>query len=243
MIRIATCDDSMIDQNILKKMVNEIIKDRDLGCEITTYTNGEQLLESYHPGQFDLIFMDIYMKDINGIETARRIREIDVEVEVVFCTSSSEFLLAGYDLFALGYLLKPFKRGKLVAIIDYYLQRNPEHIKKCIAINARKKTHTIQYRDIIFIESNDKIVTFHTSSHGDISLPGQLSKVQEELNDKRFLRCNQSYIVNMDMIVKREDAEVIMMNGQRIPLRMRGRKLLVDTIKEYLLSNSEAQLC
>ena len=91
----------------------------------------------------------------------------------------------------------------------------------------------IHYKDILYVESSDKRVLFHTVNQGIIPLYEKLSEIQEQLKDARFLRCHQSYLVNMEHIVKATATDFVLMNNELVPIRKRERKQLLDTYKEY----------
>ena len=115
----------------------------------------------------ELLFLDIYMKELNGMETARRIRELECKVPIVFLTSSRDFAVESYEVHASGYLLKPFEEEKLKDLLNRIL---------------------------------------HLSDGTVIVTAGKLVEMEERIHDKRFLRCHQSYLVNMDYIADiRED--------------------------------------
>lgn len=233
MIRIAICDDSRIERTILAQLLESLIKERSLECSITCFDSGEELLRKYEKEQFDLLFLDIIMSNLNGIDTGREIRKQDVKVEIIYCTSSMDFTLASYEVFALGYLLKPLAVEKLSALLDYFLQKQPDFTTKFLSIRSRYTDYIIYYKDLLYAESSDKVVSFHTVNQGVIQAYEKLMNIEEQLKDNRFLRCHQSYIVNLEHVIRAEATDFLMMNGELVPIRKRERKQIIEYYKNY----------
>ena len=122
MIKVAICEDSKMDREVLQRIVEYLMQERGLGFQIEIYEDGESLLEGYSNHPVDLIFLDVMMKELDGIEVGRKIREVDQAVEIVYCTSSKDFAIVAYEIHALGYLLKPYEPGRIGAVLDYYVQ-------------------------------------------------------------------------------------------------------------------------
>lgn len=182
MIKAAICEDSELDKDILKEIISFLLADRGLEYEINSFTSGKELVSKYKNHPYDIIFLDILMDDIDGIETGRLIREMDDKVEIVYCTSSKDFAIAAYDVHAMGYLLKPYETLRIGAVKVY----------------------------------------------------SKLDAFEEELSDSRFLRCHQSYLVNMQYVAGIVDSDFIMIDDQMIPIRKSGRKLIVKKYEDYL---------
>lgn len=233
MIHIAICDDSIVDRKILERILIAMFKVHNLEILAEHFSSGEEFLARHQPGKYAILFLDIIMGDLNGIETGKRIRKIDTELEIIYCSSSMDFTLASYEVFAFGYLVKPFDATKISALIDYFLQKKPVYQTRYIKVRSNYKEYMIHYKDILYVESEDKRVLFHTTNQGIIPIYEKLSEIQEQLKDVRFLRCHQSYLVNMDHIVEAAATDFVLMNNELVPIRKRERKQLLDTYKEY----------
>ena len=173
------------------------------------------------------------MGEIDGLEVGRRIRELDREVEIVYCTSSKEFAIDTYEIHALGYFLKPYEPDKLGALIDYYIQKHPKNNRGYIEVKSRRKSVIIPYDEIIYAESENKVVYIHTKSQGDIKIYSKLDELNEQMRDRRFLRCHQSYLLNMDYVSGLIDYDFIMTNDDVIPIRKSGRRTLMEQYETY----------
>lgn len=237
MIKVAICEDSRTDRDILQKIIEYLMKERGLAFQIDLYEDGESLMNGYSNHPCDLIFLDIMMGEIDGIETGRRIRALDPKVEIVYCTSSEDFAIAAYEIHAMGYLLKPYEPGRIGAVIDYYAQKHPQKNQNFIEVKSHRKSVIIPYKDIIYMESDNKVVYIHTTTQGDVKVYNRLDVLEDEIKDERFLRCHQSYFVNMQYVAGLVDSDFIMITDSMIPIRKSGRKLIVKRYEEFLKEN------
>ncbi len=131
MLRIAVCDDSPQFLQTAAELVNGWATQRNFPVEINTYQNGDDLLEANSASRFDIVFLDIIMPLLNGMDTARELRENDTVIRIIFLTSSPEFALDSYDVKAQGYLLKPVSGDKIYSALDEcaeFLVKEPENM-------------------------------------------------------------------------------------------------------------------
>ena len=218
MIKVAICEDSRMDRELLRKIVTYLMQERGLTFQLGVFESGEALMQDYEKNPFDLIFLDIMMNGLDGLETGRRIRKVDVQAEIIYCTSSKDFAIAAYEIHAMGYLLKPYEPGRIGAVIDYYMLKHPQENRK----------------DILFMESDNKVVYIHTTTQGDVKVYNRLDVLEAEVQDERFLRCHQSYLLNLQYVAGIVNSDFIMIDDSMIPIRKSGRGLIVRRYKEYL---------
>lgn len=233
MIKIAICEDSDIERKLLTRLIAFFMSEKGVDYDLETFENGEKLMEGYENHPFDLILLDIHMGEIDGIEVGKRLRKLDENVEIAYCTSSKEFAIATYEIHALGYLLKPYEPVKISAMLDYYIQKHPQNNQNYIEVKSKRKSVIIPYKEIMYIESDNKVVYIHTTNRGEVKVYSKLDTLEEQMKDVRFLRCHQSYLVNMDYVAGLVDFDFIMLNDDVIPIRKSGRKLLVKRYEEY----------
>ena len=179
------------------------------------------------------------MDEIDGIETGKLIREMDRSVEIVYCTSSSDFAIAAYEVHAMGYLVKPYEPGRIGAVIDYFIQKHPQKEHNYIEVKSKRKSLIIPYKDIIHMESDNKVVYIHTTTQGTVKVYNKLDTFEKEITDGRFLRCHQSYLVNLQYVAGLVDSDFIMIDNRMIPIRKSGRKLIVKRYEDFLKDSLE----
>ena len=225
-IRIAICDDLYNERNMIKSLLTSIQnEEQKWEFNITQYEEGEALLMDMEENlsEFDLVILDIYMDGINGMETARKIRENDINIPIVFLTASPDFALESYDVNAFGYLLKPVKKDKLKDVL-YRLLKHYVRPRVCIQCERRKRYLFLD--EIVYIESQNHNVYIHLSD-GDVLTSREKLSNLENMLDQRFLRCHQSFLVNMRYIADVEE-DFILKDGTIVPIRIRQRKAIAD---------------
>ena len=196
MYRIAICDDNLEYRKTILNYLEQFKK--ETGCEpfhIQEFSDGQDLVWDYGAG-FDIIFLDILMNRLDGMDTATKIREIDKEVYIVFITNTPEFALKGYEVQATNYLLKP------LTYFDF-----SEQLKKLINLLNKRKTVSlivksegglgkVSSQNILFIETAVHKLIVHTID-GDYEMNDTIKNVETKLINSNFYRCNNCYLVNL----------------------------------------------
>ena len=137
-MRFAICDDSAADRRALVSMLQQYCAGRHVQAEIQPFADGRALLDAFAPGKYQILFLDIYMPALTGMEAAKAIREKDTGCQLVFTTTSEDHALESYGVYAAGYLLKPYTQGQLDETVDWCLDRScwgRSNISRCLAGN------------------------------------------------------------------------------------------------------------
>lgn len=240
-IRIALCDDNNIEREILKDIIESIFDSMGDEAAIFEFSSGEKLCRNYSKGDYDIIFLDIHMKQLDGIETGKAIRDKDAKVEIVYATSSEEYLKEGYNIHALSYLTKPYDVKKVEETLEYYYKKNgidKRESNEFLDVNIQQQKIYIRQKDIMWLESMGRVVSIYCRD--DVyRVYARLNDLEERLDEKIFLRCNQSYIVNIMYVKDVIEYDFCMENDRYIPIRKRDKKEIVQ--KYYNKRNSIVQ--
>lgn len=231
MIKIALCDDNEIERGILKNVIEGLLKEIGQEVQAFEFSSGEKLLRNYSKGDYDVIFLDIQMKQLDGIETGKAIRAKDAQVEIVYATSSEEYMKEGYDIHALAYLLKPYRLEKVRETLVYYLNKydvkKENDNAKMLEVTIQQKKIFIRQRDIYCLESMGRVVSIYCKN--DVfKVYARLGELEEKLDSEMFLRCNQSYIVNILWVKEIVDYDFQMPDDKLVPIRKRDKKEIVQ---------------
>ena len=231
-MNIAICEDNATDRAIIRDILRGYMEQNGYTGEISEYESRESLLASFSLGLFDLVFIDIYMCGINGVETARQIREIDPACVLVFITSSNEHALEGFSVRASAYVLKPIRDKEMLTALR---QCEEVFIKNARYIEIRSDRMDIKLPliKIYYAETFNKISIFHTSA-GDYKTFLTMEEIENKLNGSFFYRCHKSYIINMNQVAKVTAQDILMKNGALVPMRSRGRDSIRADIANYL---------
>ncbi len=236
MVNIVICENDKNDQEFVKAKVVEILDDLDIEYEIKVYNSGDDLLEGYDK-YTDIILLDIQMDGLDGMETARKIREFDDNVEIIFITSFVEYALEGYEVNAYRYLLKPVKDENLMtSLINCLNDRN--FVKRSIVIKEGDTRIKISLKDIMYIEVQGNDITVHTLKD-TYRTKGTMSNFETEINSNMFVRCHKSYLVNLEYIKSIKRYTSILVNDEEVPLSRNKYKEIKDRFFEMI----EDKLC
>ncbi|QNM05325.1 LytR/AlgR family response regulator transcription factor [Qiania dongpingensis] len=239
MLYIAVCDDIEEERSALRCFLNSYFVQNPYPYTITEYATGESLCDDISEGsRFDLIFLDIFMSGMSGIETARQLREYDRQAAVIFLTTTPDFALESYDVRAYGYLVKPLKAQKAEWLLDCYLREEYGGRQKTLMVREGSRGVRIPYREIEYIESNRNLLLVHLENEEVHRVYAKLDDVEQELASHGFLRCHQSFLINMERVQAALD-DFVMESGTRVPIRQRGAKAIRDNYFEYILSQAE----
>jgi len=224
-LQIAICEDVQADAVLLESH----IKKSGIPAECRCFGSGEELLASFCAGLYDLIFMDIYMNDMRGIsaargiETVKKIRETDVNVVIAFVTSSQDHTREGYQLKALRYLDKPVSAIDVKETLELALAQRKSRLHITLTLASGVRTE-LPLDSIMFFEQQNRVVRVHMPS-GTLTTcqSARMDKMEAQLPSPPFLRCHNSYLVNLDYVYKvdRELVAFCMKNGDTVDIRKR----------------------
>lgn len=231
MFHIAICDDLSEDREKIRLSLKAGLAACDVPAEFMEYDSGNALLSAWENGNLDvnLIFLDIYMAGLNGVEAARRLRNMGCRTDIIFLTTTPDFAIEGYEVEAAGYILKPLEQEKLLQLLERLFQRENSTI---LTLRQGNSVFTIVPSEIVYIESNRNLLTIHTVRE-TISYYGRLDEMADKLPKKKFLRCHQSFLVNMDRIYAAED-DFRMETGEIVPIRVRERRAIREAYFHYI---------
>lgn len=208
MIRVAVVEDERGYVEKLKEYLARYQEEYGEQFQIAEYFDGDEIVENYR-GQFDIILLDIEMKFMDGMTTARRIRETDGEVIIIFITNMAQYAIQGYAVDALDYVLKPVSyfafRERLKRAVARVKRREVKYIK----IHARNRVIKVAIPDIYWIESQGHRLTYYTREGNYESTVHSMKEIEEALRDDCFFRCNKCYLVNLAQVKGMEDGYAI----------------------------------
>ena len=223
MLKIAICDDmNDILQNT--KSILEAWDESDFPYHIETFDNGDDLIRAHKAAPFDIIILDIVMPLLNGIDTAKEIREFDKAAKIIFLTSAPEFAVASYSVKATNYLLKPVVPEELYSCLrEIFAELH--NSSKNIAIRCYTTVYRVELQSIEYIEAQNKAVEFYLSDGRCLHSIQPLYSYENQLDlADGFFRCHRSYMVNLQRIDSYTQKEIRMRSGARIPISRKYQK-------------------
>ena len=236
-MNIAICDDENVFQEQLAQILNEYMG-HDSNCGIEIYDDGASLLRNYRNKKFDCIFLDVDMPGPDGFETAAQIRQLDLDVDIVFVTRMSDYVTRGYRYNAKGYICKPITAKDINSLMDRLLDersRRQGGKKYNIRLKGTSAEIDLRLEDVLYFESNLHYVVAVTPRE-ELAFQCRLAQVEVDLEGKGFLRVHQSYLVNMDYIFAVISNKVIFKDGLaklEIPLSRKYKESASTLFAEY----------
>lgn len=235
-MNIAVVEDKKEDRLWIAEKVNLYMKRNGLRFTLSEFESAEQFMDVFIPGAYDIIFMDIYMGGINGMDAAVWIRKKDFDCRLIFVTASSEYLLEGYSVNACHYLIKPVSEKIFEQAMEFCRIR-PQYEVPYIDVMSKGVSLRLNTASILYVNIMKRVVYIHTMAR-TIPVAGSFSSITKPLlDDKRFLLCIQGEMVNMDMIADQEDTVFLLKNGERIPINIRNRRAVIRSWQNYVFEN------
>lgn len=232
-IEIAVCDDEQIYIDRIVKYIEVYSEEYEIDINIKTYNAGRELLDDVEKdiSKFDIIFLDVEMPDIDGVDTARCIRKISDGVIICFITSFERYAIAAYGVEALAYVVKPVVYAELKRVLSravvmvQYAFDHKEAEERYIEVPVAKDTRIVDIRTIQYIEKRRNQCVLHCVD-GEISCYETLKKIYAKLDNNIFIYVHQGYIVNFDTIKEVKENVVCLGDGIEVPLSRSHYKIV-----------------
>lgn len=195
MINVAIVDDDVRSVDRIKEYLAQYESESGKFFNITSYSDGDHIVCQYDH-QFDIIFMDVEMKFMDGMSAAEEIRKIDSEVVIIFITNMAQYAIRGYAVQALDYLLKPVSYFAFAQCLNKALVRRDSRSTRSVVLNIKGGTARVDLKDIYFIETQGHTTICHVVN-GEYRLLSTMREVEDQLADFHFFRINKSYLINL----------------------------------------------
>ena len=213
--RAAIVDDSAQDGAFVREILTCWADQRGLALEAAVFSSAEQFLFQYAQDKdWDLLLLDIEMGAMDGVTMAKRVREHNEAVQIVFITGCSDYIMEGYEVAALHYLMKPVNRQKLLTVLDRALEKRRQE-ERCLNLEAYGELVRLPFYEIRYLDVHQNYVTIHAKA--DYTVKHTLADFEKEL-DSRFCRVGRSMIVNLKYIQRVTKTELRLSDGTVLPL-------------------------
>lgn len=232
MIGIAICDDEKIYRDKLRQVLEIQLELKGMEYKITTFDCGEDFILALGQTHYDIIFLDIEMKALNGLETAKIIRKQDKKAVILFVTSHPDFVFQGYEVRALNYILKPFENQKIIELLHSALDELLQQQDRFYLVQLKSGTRRINLNETRYLVSDRRKINALTAN-GSVEFYGKLDDLEQELPEF-FIRIHQRYLVNINYIAAVEKSSALV-SGERLPVaRSRMQPLMIAIAKTML---------
>ncbi len=234
MVNIAIVEDEQKHVEILKNYLKQYSEEHKTDFNISEFSDGMDILDDYDPS-FDIVFLDIQMKHLDGMTAAKKIRELDRNVILIFITSTVHYAVQGYLVDALGYVLKPVTYVQFNQLVEKAMGKVEQKNKKnYIGFSTTEKQVKLDCSLISYIESRRNNVIIHTKEEDYVTL-GPLKKYEELLKPYGFSKCHNAYVVNLAYVYAVDHDEVVLTDEIRLPISRARKKEFMSELTEGIL--------
>lgn len=246
MYRIAVCDDDGRQRERVRQLLLALSVKAGVDFVTEEFASGEQLLAHYEGGgrPFDILILDIEMTGLNGIQTARKLREMKRHREqIVFLTSYAEYMLESFDVVTFQYLIKPVEadvfEAKMLKLCQYFEERAQD----ILMIKSMYEDIVLRQEEIIAIEAAKSLTVksrlIFTTIDAVHEGKGLISSYAEALKDKMFLQIHRSILINLRHVRKFVGGKVVMSNGMELPIGRSKIKEVKDTCTKFMVMRAD----
>lgn len=223
------------EEAMLKKLsgvLETYFKSKNESFSLEHYSTGEEFLRK-EKSDLDIIFMDIGLPGINGMDTIKKLRKVNPNVMVIFVTYLAQFAIDGYSVNAFDYILKPFNDNSIYMTLDRAINRLNKHTE-CISVgnSNRAASHKIPIESIKYIESANHRLVFHLTN-GEIRINGSIKKLADDLAKYSFSLCSVSYLINLKYVTSIE-GDKVEVGSDTVFMSRSKKKAFLQAVNEYV---------
>ena len=231
MIRIAVCDDESYMSDHIKEMVCDFFRKKNREISIQSFLSGEDLL-SYN-GQIDILFLDIQMKGMDGIETARKLRDSKFRGFLIFITVLKEMVFQSFEVQAYDYLVKPVEEKQFEKTMERLYTSMQNASEDSLLVQKGYEGRIIREEEIVFCEIIDRKIYLNLASGEVVDYYERIENLETKL-DNRFYRCHRSYLINLKHLKGYKNGTACMDNGKEIPVSRLRSKEFSGVVLQYM---------
>ena len=231
MIRIAICDDEKHMSDHIRAFVYDFFRKKNREIQLRTFSSGEELLS--YDGQIDILFLDIQMKGMDGMETARRLRADKFQGFLIFITVLKEMVFSSFEVQAYDYLLKPVEEKQFEKTMERLYASMRSVGEDSMLIQKGYEGRIVQKDEIIFCEIIDRKIYLNLASGEVLDYYEQIENLETKLGS-HFFRCHRSYLINLRHLKGYKNGVAYMDNGREVPVSRLRSKEFSGVILQYM---------
>lgn len=231
MIYIAICDDEKYTSDHIRKLISDFFHEKNIEMTISQFSNGEELLK--YDNQIDILFLDIQMNKVNGLETARILRNRKFKGYLIFITILKEMVFQSFKVQPFDYLVKPIEKQTVTSTLERLLSSMKNARVPSLLIQKGYQNRIVSLDDIIFCEIIDRKVYLHLITSDVIDYYDRIENLEKKL-DSRFFRCHRSFLVNLKYLKSYKNGIAYLEGGKEIPVSRLRNKEFSNVILQYM---------
>ncbi|HMR49052.1 MAG TPA: LytTR family DNA-binding domain-containing protein [Arachnia sp.] len=231
MFRVAVVDDERESRELILNYLARYAREQGVQISTEEFADGSELVASYRP-RFDILFLDVDMKNLDGLSSARIIREKDPAVVVIFITNMAQFAVKGYEVDALSYLVKPVFYFAFCQEVGRAIKRLERNLDEHVLLNIGGELIRVDLGEVTHIESVKHHLLIHTLSER-IQITGTLKDMASRLENYGFVRTNSFLMVNLRHVVGFRNQVSTLTGGLELPVSRSRKKPFLEALTQY----------
>ncbi len=234
-LKIAIVEDDKNYHDVIRDFLTAYCSKNGIDFSITDYYDGVSFLHDSLL-ELDLIFLDIEMPLMNGIEIGKKIRELQIDTPIVIISHSAAYALKGYEIEAKGYIVKPISQYNFEFVMDKVIDELKKNNKdEYLSIKTRKEIIRIKLDDLLFIEVNEHDLSFHIKGDKNITIRGKIGEYEKLLEGKSFFRINNCYLVNLKYCLDIDVSKsIVTIEGKSLSIARGRKKAFLERFNEFM---------
>ena len=234
---ICYCEDESAQAKVFSIKIDQWAKNKNIAVHTDLFESAEEYLFKAGKSVYDVIFLDISMKGQNGMELARKIREKEKDVVLVFVTSDASYVFDGYEVGAYRYLMKPVDEKKLWEILDYARMQREVEEENYILVKKDSQSVRVNLNDVLYMEAQKHYVNLYLEDQESINIKTVFTELLQEMQEKSdtVLATHRSYAVNIEKVVRIGRTECVLADGSVIPVSRSFYKEVNEAFIRYHL--------
>ncbi len=231
MIRIAICDDEKHMSDHIRAMASDFFRKKNREIQLRTFSSGEELLS--YDGQIDILFLDIQMKGMDGIETARKLRDSKFRGFLIFITVLKEMVFQSFEVQAYDYLVKPVEEKQFEKTMERLYTSMQNASEDSLLVQKGYEGRIIREEEIIFCEIIDRKIYLNLASGEVVDYYERIENLETKLGS-HFFRCHRSYLINLKHLKGYKNGTACMDNGKEVPVSRLRSKEFSSVVLQYM---------
>lgn len=234
---ICYCEDESAQAKVFSIKIDQWAKNKNIAVHTDLFESAEEYLFQAEQNAYDVIFLDISMRGQNGMELARKIREKEKDVVLVFVTSDASYVFDGYEVGAYRYLMKPVDEKKLWEILDYARMQREVEEENYILVKKDSQSVRVNLNDVLYMEAQKHYVNLYLEDQESINIKTVFTELLQEMQEKSdtVLATHRSYAVNIEKVVRIGRMECVLADGSVIPVSRSFYKEVNEAFIRYHL--------
>lgn len=228
MLKIAVCDDEKFVYSKMENLINQYKKEHPFSCETTYFSSGELLLASWEQGKFDLLFLDIEMPILDGIQTAQKLNVKQGDCKIIMLTGRTDRFKEAFKIGAFRFITKPIEANEVFETLDDV--RILLTGKQPVELFYNGKSYLVPQKKILYVTSSHNGTIIYTEKEQFFS-EFSLNKWEELLNQSLFFRCHKTFLVNLGEIIRIEKDEALLRTGEKVQI---ARRRMTEFKRRYM---------